>query len=112
MANRGINKGKMGRPTIPLDWDKVDLLCSYKLSLDDIAYLSNISSRQLEERIRQKDDCTFLVYRAKKLGDTKVKLIKKALEKAEMGDNTMLIFCLKNLCKWNDNNNPGFISLD
>lgn len=107
-----MTKPKIGRPLKPLDWKKVDLLCSYKLSLEDVAYLSEISDTQLEARIRKEFGCSFLEYRVKKVSTIKVRLINKAIEKALAGDNTMLIFCLKNLCKWCDNPNLGYLPTD
>ena len=33
---------------------------------------------------------------------TRFMLIRTAIQKAEKGDNVMLIFCIKNLCNWRD----------
>lgn len=99
---------KMGRPPIEVDWHKIDMYCSYKMSLEDVAFLCGCTMETIEQKIKKQWECTFLEYRAKKVVALKVKLIQKALEMAEAGDRTMLIFSLKNLCKWCDNPNLGY----
>lgn len=103
---------KMGRPHIDLDWKKIDTLCAYRMSKEDIAFMSNCSQDKLEIEIKKNFGCTFSAYRLKKLSATKAKLIEKAIQKALAGDNTMLIFSLKNLCKWCDNPSEGYKTLD
>ena len=45
---------------------------------------------------------TFTDYQHKKMSGTRLKLVQKAIQMADKGNATMLIFCLKNLCKWSD----------
>ena len=56
----------------------------------------------IKNHIRRRYDLTFTEYADRKLSRTKVKLVQKAVEQAMSGNTTMLIFCLKNICKWAD----------
>ena len=62
----------------------------------------DVSEDTLERRIKEKHKCTFTEYADKMMAPIKLKLVQKALSKALDGDNTLLIFCLKNLCGWAD----------
>ena len=45
---------------------------------------------------------TFEEYKDSKMDRTRLKLQQKAIIMANNGNATMMIFCLKNLCKWSD----------
>lgn len=93
---------KMGRPEIPFDWTKLDAVLQYKPSLEDCAEIMNCHHDTIEKKIRAKFDCSFSAYRDKKMSTVRLSLVQKAIHMAKSGDRTMLIFCLKNLCGWND----------
>lgn len=88
----------------PFSWDKLDGLLAYKSSLTVCSDILDVSERTIRNHIKQRFDMTFGEYADRKLSKTKVKLVSKAIEMANSGNNTMMIFCLKNICKWNDNN--------
>lgn len=85
-----------------VDWDKLDILMQYKPSLIDAAELMGMKKTTLQDKIKEKDGCTFREYRVKKMAKTRTKLVQTALKQAYAGNSTMLIFCLKNLCGWVD----------
>jgi len=89
----------------PFSWDKLDGLLAYKSSLVVCADILEVSEGTLKNHIRKRYDMTFTQYSEKKLSRTKVKLVQKAIEMATSGNTAMMIFCLKNICKWSDNNN-------
>ena len=109
MAKRKTTKkSNMGRPKIPIDWEKADMALSLGASLSIVAGYLDVKEKTLEERIRKKFGFGFRELRDRKMSSTRLKLIQKALSKAFDGDNTMLIFCLKNLCGWADKVEHGF----
>jgi hypothetical protein len=93
----------MGRKKIDLNWDKLDSYLQLKATKRMVSILLEVSEDTIERHIKQKHDCSFTEYQEKCLAPVKLKLIQKALSKAFDGDNTMLIFCLKNICDWSDN---------
>ena len=93
---------KMGRPEIPFDWTRLDAILQYKASLADSAEIMQVSEDTIEKRIKDKYKITFTEYRDKKMSTVRLSLVQKAIHMAKAGDRTMLIFCLKNLCGWND----------
>ena len=93
----------MARPKKPFDWGVLDGVLQYESNLKDCADLLNVSEDTVERRIKAMYKITFSEYRASKLGKVKIKLVQKAITQALEGNSpAVLIFCLKNLCKWTD----------
>ena len=88
----------------PFSWDKLDGLLAIKMSLIVCAEILGTTNTTIKNHIRKRYDLTFTEYAERKLSPTKVRLVQKAIQMAMAGDRTMLIFSLKNLCKWSDNN--------
>lgn len=81
-------------------------LCRMKPTLMDCAYYLDVHPNTIEKYLKAKYDCSFSEFRDKHMVHTRFSLIRTAIKKAENGDNTMLIFSLKNLCGWADKNEP------
>lgn len=77
-------------------------LMRLKPTLEDTAAHFEVSTRTIERFIKKNFKLTFVEFRNQNMVHTRHGLIRKAIEKALSGDNTMLIFCLKNLCGWRD----------
>ena len=87
----------------PFEWDKLASLCAFKSSLPMCAELIGVHGNTIKQHIAKRFGLTFGEYQERKLSPTKYKLIQKALDLAIKKENvTMLIFCLKNICKWVD----------
>ena len=87
----------------PFSWEKLDGLLAYKSSLVVCGDILDCHENTIKNHIKKRYNITFTEYADKKLSRTRVKLVQKAIEQATTGNNTvMLIFCLKNLCKWAD----------
>jgi hypothetical protein len=91
-----------GRP--PADIDKVKLkgLMRLKPTLEDTAAFFEVHPSTIERFIKSEFGLRFAEFRDQNMVHTRFNLIRKAIQKAEGGDNVMLIFCLKNLCQWKD----------
>lgn len=85
-------------------WLEFDALLKFGPSLRYCSEYLGITSDGILEHIRRKWNMDFSEYRDWKMDDTRLKLQQVMITKALEGDNTALIFCLKNLCKWSDNN--------
>jgi len=69
----------------------------------DVAYILGVGVMVLDRYIKKEYNMSFLELRDASMSPVKNKLVKIALEQAFTGtNNTMLIFCLKNLCHWTD----------
>ena len=86
----------------PFSWDKLDGLLAYKSSLTVCADILETTDTTIKNHIKRRYNLTFTEYAERKLSRTKLKLVQKAIEQASSGNTTMLIFCLKNICKWSD----------
>ena len=86
-------------------WAQLETLCSLNASKKMCSDILGCSEDTIKRRIKSEYKCTFEEYREKHLNKTKVKLIQTAIKRAIDGNNTMLIFCLKNLCGWSDKTN-------
>lgn len=92
----------MGRKKIEIDWKKLNSYLQLKASKRTCSLLLEVSEDTLERRVKEKYDCSFSEYAETKMANVKLNLVQKAINKALNGDNTMLIFCLKNICDWSD----------
>lgn len=98
----------MSKPVIDLNWDQLDKLCRLGLRLKDCAQILSCSHDVIERRIKRDHDMTFEEYKDSQMSHTRRTLISKAIEMADGGNVTMLIFCLKNLAGWTDKVEHGF----
>lgn len=95
---------EMGRPKLfddPKKEEQLKAICRLKPTLLDCAAFLSCSGDTIERFIRKKYDKTFAEFRHENMVHTRFGLIRDALERAKRSD-TMLIFCLKNLCNWTD----------
>ena len=97
-----MDTSKEGRPKLEIDWKALDTILKYKPSLVDAAELMGCSKRTLERRIKEEHNESFGAYRDKKMAVIRQSLVTKAYSLAGSGNVAMLIFCLKNLCGWQD----------
>lgn len=77
-----------------------------KPTLADTAAFFECSERTIERLIKKEFKLSFVEFRDQNMVHTRLNIVRKAINKAESGDNVMLIFCLKNLCGWKDKQ-PG-----
>lgn len=97
---------KMGRPRKEIDETQLKALCRLKPTLKDVAAFFDCSEDTIDKRCKELGSETFADFRDKNMVHTRFSLVRKAIQKAESGDNVMLIFALKNLCQWSDKQ-PG-----
>lgn len=97
----------MGRKKTELNYDVIDTALFYSATIKQLQFLlskkgKEVKALTLQRVIQQDKKMTFSEYRETQLEGLRFKLIQKAISKALDGDNTMLIFCLKNICGWSD----------
>lgn len=92
----------MGGHPVKIDDVKLKALCRLKPSIADAAAFFECAEKTIERYIREKYSQTFAEFRELHMVHTRLSIVRKAIDKAEKGDNVMLIFCLKNLCGWKD----------
>ncbi len=87
---------------IDIESAKLKALMRLKPTLEDTAAFFECSTKSIQRFIRDEWDLDFVQFREQNMVHTRLALIRKAIDKAEKGDNVMLIFCLKNVCGWKD----------
>ena len=102
----------MGRPKKNIDLEQLADLMHHNPSLADTAAFFKCNIKTIERHIARNYKLTFVQFRHQNMVHTRLKLIKVALKKALAGDNCMLIFCLKNLCGWQDKPVESFEPVD
>lgn len=97
----------MPQPKKHLNYDQLDALLQFKVSLEFCADYLGVSSDTIMRRLKEDHGKTFTQYHELKMQRTAVKLQQKAIEMALGGNSTMMIFSLKNLAKWSDSPEPA-----
>jgi len=86
-----------------IDWDKFDWLLEHWLRLEDIADFFNIGHDTIRRACLREKGENFESYADKKRVKMRILLMQKTIEKIKAGNNTMIIFGLKNMMDWHDN---------
>lgn len=98
------------KPTVSyesFDWDQLDKYLQFKPTLTMTAELMECGKTTIKSYIKKKHNLTYTEYADIKLTNTKLKLVQQAIKMALSGkNNVMMIFCLKNICKWTDTPDP------
>lgn len=102
MSESGKKKSNAGRPPILIEKHQLEAICRLNPTLKDCAAYFKCSEDTIDRRAKEFGYSNFADLRDKNMVHTRLSLIRKAVRKAEGGDNTMLIFSLKNLCGWKD----------
>lgn len=93
---------KMGRPKKEIPEQELRAILRMCPTLKDVAAFFECSEDTIERKCKEYGECTFAEFKEQNMVHTRFSLIRKAIKAAESGNNTMLIFCLKNLCGWKD----------
>jgi hypothetical protein len=96
-----LNREIMGRPPKEIDMNKLESLMRFRPDKGDIAAFFQVSPDTIERRIKEWCGLTFTELRDEQMTHTKLGLTQEALLRAKKSD-TILIFCLKNLCGWSN----------
>lgn len=89
------------RPRKEIPHEQLKALCRMKPSKKDCAAFFECSEDTIEKRCMEYEGLTFTAFRDKYMVHTRFDLIRKALKQAERNP-AIMIFCLKNICKWAD----------
>jgi hypothetical protein len=85
-----------------INYDKLDTLLQFKVSLEYCAEYLGVSADTIQRRLKEEKGVNFEQYHALKLQRTAVKLQQKAIEMALNGCPKMLTLSLKNIAGWTD----------
>lgn len=95
----------MGRKlNVPeFNWEKLDTMLMFQAGKFICSEELGVSEDTIDRRIKERYSCTFTEYRARRSEKIVLRLKQKMIQKALEGDNTCLIFVLKNIGGWSDN---------
>jgi predicted DNA-binding protein YlxM (UPF0122 family) len=93
----------MGRKKIEINWPKLEGMVMFDASCPTCALEFGISEDTIHKAIKETFKMTFSEYKKLHVGRTVLRLKQRMIKKALDGDNTCLIFSLKNLSTWCDN---------
>lgn len=73
----------------------------------DCADFFECSEDTIDRHIKSETGLTFSEFRESGMAYTKFTLIRRAIVMAKKGDTSMMIFCLKNIAGWKNNDMDG-----
>ncbi len=95
----------MPMPKTEVDFNALDALLQFKVTLSFCADYLNVSVDAIQRRIRENFDMSFTEYHNLKMEGTAVKLQQKVMKNIITDPNrspALTIFALKNMAKWTD----------
>jgi len=95
-------KAKMGRPTKPLDFKKLELLLEMYPTKKYLATFFDCSEDHIAREIGREYGCTFSALRERAIEQRKRDVINWAFKYAALGNEKLIVFLMKNLHKWTD----------
>ncbi len=95
-------KKKPGKKRLKFDWEKFDSILQFKPPKQVCSDIMGVSEDVIERRIKEKYECTFMEYRARRMGPMKIRLAQKLIQMALNGNVPCLIFASKVFLGWND----------
>ena len=87
---------------VQIEEHQIAALMRLRPTLEDTAAFFKCTPRTIERYIREHFDLSFVEFRAQHFVHTRFSIMRKAIQKAEQGDNAMLTLCLKNICHWTE----------
>ena len=91
------------RPKKEMDQKQFEALLRLNPTLKDTAAFFKVSEDTIYRRAQEWGYESFADAKHKNMVHTRLDLVREAVKQAtKKGNNTMLIFCLKNLCGWSD----------
>lgn len=90
--NVSPERPRMGRPPIEINWMEMDKLIAIQATKREIAGWFNCCEDTLENKFREKYDCTFSAYYALKSSVGKISLRRKQYQTAISGNVAMQIW--------------------
>lgn len=98
---------QMGRPAIEIPIDVLDTACQFNANMNQILMILEgkgikVTDDTVNNFCKRKFGITFSEYKDKRFENTKLMLVQKTIKMALEGNATMMIFTLKNVCKWTD----------
>lgn len=88
--------------TKSIPWDTIDGLLRMDATIQYCAKEAGVSHDTLERECKRLHGITIAEYKRMQLDKTAVQIKQKMITKALSGDNTCMIFCLKNIGGWTD----------
>ena len=89
-----------------MDFKILDSILLYDATKVEAASIMECNMTTIENHIRRDFNMTFTEYKFSKMGKSRLSLKQKAYKMAMAGDRTMMIFLLKNWCKYQDTPEP------
>ncbi len=102
---------KMGRPKIQIDWEQAAALMRLRPTLEDSAAFFKCSPTTFSDRLKAETGLTFREFRDQNFVHTRLQLVRDAIKMAKKNP-TMMIFCLKNLNNWTNNDQLEITNTD
>jgi len=85
-------KNKVGRPTKPIDYKRLDAMCAIHCTGEECAAILDVSYEHLNNQLKKDGNGNFLEYFKQKGANGKMSLRRKQFDHAMSGNATMLIW--------------------
>ncbi len=92
----------LGPPKLDIKQSELESFAEMGIAIKEVAGFFMCSIDTIENRIQEMFGMTYTEFREQKESKTRRMIKRKIIEKALGGDNTMLIWCSKNMLGWSE----------